>query len=661
MKKSINLLMLSVLMVTQLNSQNISTIAGTGTSGSSGDGGQATAAQFGSPRGVITDATGNIYMVDAPNNTIRMINTSGVVSTFAGTGVLGFFGDGGLAVNAKFNMPMDIALDNTGAYLYVADNGNNRIRRIHVSTGTITTICGTGVAASSGDGGLATAAGINSPNALDFDATGNLYVVMTNASAVRVISTSSIITKFAGTYGPTSPFSGDGGLAVSAGINSPYDVHVIGTSVYIVENGSNRIRVVNSSGVINTFAGGGASLGDGGLATSAQFFQPTRMTHDIAGNIYIADYGQNRIRKINTLGVISTIVGTGSAGSTGDGGLATSALINNPSDVTIDINGNLMVSDMGNHKIRKVCLAPSTLNVVGTKTICSGSSTTLTASGSSSYLWNTSASTTSIVVSPSNTTVYTTTGTTAGCASTINTTVTVKVTPTITVIGNITICDGATTTFSVSGASNYTWSTASNATSIAVSPTTNITYSVSGTTNGCSSSTVVNVVVNQLPALTFNSFGFSDTVCVNGTTVALTGASPSGGNYSGTGIATNVFNPNVAGTGTFNVVYSYTNTSGCSSSISRIVKVVSCSTTTTSIDENTDGVTIGLYPNPASSMLTIDTDYEILNVAVFSITGQQVLTSTTNKFDVSSIPAGAYYLQAVTAKGSSKSAKFIKQ
>jgi len=504
----------------------ISTIAGNGTAGFTGDGGAATSAELNEPQGVAVDPTGNVYIADFVNHRIRKVTPSGVISTFAGNGTVGSGGDGGAATSAALQSPLGVFADNQGN-LYLADATGSRIREVNTS-GIISTVAGTGTQGFGGDGGLATLAEVNSPYTLAVDSVGNLYIgdlnnhrvreviyqatvpppgqadtptispgtgtyttiqnvtlsdgtsgvsfyyttdgstpttsstlytgpiavsasetlqaiavpttgtssavasatytvnlmtqppvilpaaatyaqpqtitmssvtsgatiyyttdgsTPTTSSAVysapftlaatetiKAIANSSAyglstVTTAAYTYSPslgtintiagstTAGFSGDGGTAISATLNNA-DGLVLDSvgNIYIADNANHRIRKVTPAGVISTVAGNGTAgySGDGGAATSAALHSPQDMVVDSAGNLYIADAGNNVIRKVTPAGIISTIAGTGSAGYNGDGGSATNAMLNFPRYVTLDSGGNLYISDSFNGRIRKV-------------------------------------------------------------------------------------------------------------------------------------------------------------------------------------------------------------------------------------------------------------------------------------------------------------------
>jgi len=402
----------------------ISTVAGNGTAGYSGDGGQAAKAELNGPAGVIVDSAGNLYIADTMNNVVRMVSPSGTISTVAGGGAA-FIGDGGPATSAQLSTPAGLAVD-SGGNLYIADAGFNRVRKV-APGGTITTVAGAGSASYWGDGGPATGAQLNNPGSVSLDAAGNLYIADTGNNRVREVS-GGIINTIAG--GSGNGYSGDGGAATSALLNAPQGaavdssgnlyiadsgnyvirevtpsgaistvawdnsccfplgdfgpaasarlsapqgvaLGVVAGTVYIGENGAGRVRKVGSSGSITTLAGTGSYgySGDGGLAASAQLSNLVGVAGDTAGNVYIADTGNSRIRMVSPGGIITTAAGTGSAGNSGDGGLAVNAQLDLPFGVVLDAAGDLYIADAGAHRIRKVAPGGIIITVAGTGTL----------------------------------------------------------------------------------------------------------------------------------------------------------------------------------------------------------------------------------------------------------------------------------------------------
>jgi len=339
----------------------ITTAAGTGGPGFSGDGGPATSVKLSTPTGVAIDAAGNLFIADADDHRIRQVAPGGNISTVAGTGTAGFFGDDGLATTAQLQTPTGVAVDAAGN-LFIADADNNRIRRVAADTGIITTVAGTGRAGFSGDGGLATAAQLQTPTGIAVDAAGDLFIADAANNRIRRVAADGIITTFTGTG--VAGFSGDEGAATAAELNFPYYVALDAAgNLYIADQGNFRIRQVAADGIITTVAGTGHAgfSGDGDSATSARLSVPYGVALDAAGNLYIADQGNFRIRRVAADGIITTVAGTGTHGFSGDGGPATNAQLSASYGLALDAAGNLFIADSGNSRVRAVDLAAAAL------------------------------------------------------------------------------------------------------------------------------------------------------------------------------------------------------------------------------------------------------------------------------------------------------------
>ena len=421
---------------------HIETVAG---SANMGDGGPATAAQISTIQGIAVDRWGNLYVSDTGNHRVRKISPSGVITTIAGTGVAGFSGDGGPAASAQLNLPYGLAADLAG-YVYVADLGNDRVRRIGPD-GVIATVAGTGIRGSSGDGGAATDAQLLTPRNVAVDAAGDFYFSEFDGHRVRKVTPDGKISTVAGTG--VAGLRGDGGPAVNAQLNFPAGLAVdrLG-ALYIADSQNQRVRKILAAGVISTVVGGSPStaletpvalavdvagtlyvadmssavhsytaagawtvvpglgaphdlavdlngdlyiadgvrirevaagqmqtvagdgylhaIGDGGLATAALLSQPSTIALNAAGSLYIADTGTQRVRQVLPSGVIQTLVGTGVAGSAADNIAASAATLNSPLGVALDAAGDILIADTWNQRIRQVGADGLIHNLVGT-------------------------------------------------------------------------------------------------------------------------------------------------------------------------------------------------------------------------------------------------------------------------------------------------------
>jgi uncharacterized protein (TIGR03437 family) len=325
----------------------IATVAG---SASLGDGGPAVDAQIGVIQGVAADRAGNVYLSDTNHNCVRRIDAQGIITTVAGTGTAGFNGDGGPATSAQLNLPYGLAVDASGN-LYIADLNNNRVRRVSPS-GAIDTYAGSGGNGSSGDGGAATQAQLLSPRNLAIDSGGNLYIAEFAAHRVRKVAPGGTITTVAGTG--IAGFRGDGGPGTVAQLAFPAGLALDAAgNLYIADSGNQRVREVVGNGAIVTAAGG---------STAATLITPLAVAIDAAGDLLVAD-ATTEVYEATVSGKWLTAAGTSSAGFYGDGGPATAALLTQPLDLAADGNGNLYIADQ--HRVRRIAVKGTITTVAG--------------------------------------------------------------------------------------------------------------------------------------------------------------------------------------------------------------------------------------------------------------------------------------------------------
>lgn len=345
--------------------KRISTIAG---GGDIGNGGPATEAHVVVPAGLALGPNGELYIADRGNSMIRVVDPdTSIIEAYAGTGFAGYSGDGGAALDARLDLPMSVVLDQQGN-VYVADQFNHAIRRIDAVTGIITTIAGIGVSGFSGDGGPASQASLNLPLAIDFDSQGNLLVAdQYNGRVRRIDAQTGIITTVAGTG--SLGYGGDNGPALDAALGLPSGLAVdVDDNIFIADRNNSVVRRIDAAtGVITRVAGlafegvGGVPgySGDGGPAKSATLRFCTGLDVDAAGNIFIADFGNGAIRRVDAqTGIIETVAGTGEPGFGGDGGPPTEALLNLPLYVLVGEGGNLYIGDVPNNRVREVIMSP---------------------------------------------------------------------------------------------------------------------------------------------------------------------------------------------------------------------------------------------------------------------------------------------------------------
>ncbi len=337
----------------------ITTVAGGRALGYSGDGGPASVAELGNPTDVAVDKSGDLFIAESANNVVREVNAqTGDITTIAGNGTAGDTGDSGPATAAELTDPGAVAVDDSGD-LYVVDSGNNTVREVNIQTGVITTIAGNGTDGYSGDGGPATSAELSAPEGVALNGSGDLLIGDSNNSVVREVNLKTgVITTVAGNG--TAGDSGDDGPATAAELYRPQNVAVDSAGdLFIADSDNNAIREVNSqTGDIITIAGGGDKGYQAGekIATATELSMPLGMALDGSGHLFFADSGYGVVRELDLkTGIITTVAGTANQfGFGGDGGPASTAMLGAPSGVAIDSAGNLDISDAVNNDVREV-------------------------------------------------------------------------------------------------------------------------------------------------------------------------------------------------------------------------------------------------------------------------------------------------------------------
>ena len=549
--------------------QIIVTVGGNGTAGFTGDGGAATAAEMYQPTGVALDGSGNMYIVDMYNYRVRKISSAGVITTVAGNGTYGYSGDGGPATAAELYLPVAVTLDHSGN-LYIADEGNNRIRKVTPS-GIISTVAGTGTAGYSGDGGAATAAAINSPWAVAVDSTGNMIIADRANNRLRRVNTSGIITTIAGNG--TAGFAADGSVATSSMICTPEGVVLDASgNIYFSDHGNNRIRKITSSGLLYTLAGNGTGgfSGDGGAATSAEIYSPCGVARDNDGNIYFADNGNNRVREISTSGYIFTIAGTGTAGYSGDGGMASTSEIYAPYNIAADASGNIYICDAGNQRLREVTAGiPALTAITGATTVAAGSAITLSdaTTGGTWFSYNTSIATIDStgtlrgVAAGRDTILYSVTG---ACGTSYALYVVTVTSSVASISGPASVCTGSTISLS-DATTGGTW-TSSNTAVASVGSASGVVYGISAGSVTISYTTSSGTATSHITVLGSPSAGAisgASTVCAGSTITLIDSISGGTWSSSNTAIATVGSTGVVAGVSAGTTVITYVVTNVC--------------------------------------------------------------------------------------------------
>jgi sugar lactone lactonase YvrE len=485
-------------------------------------------AQFNIPDGVAVDGSGNVYVADRNNHRIRKISPSGVVTTLAGSGIYGYAD--GAGISAQFGFPSNVAVDASGN-VYVTDQGNHRIRKI-TSSGAVTTIAGSGVGGFTD--GTGTATQFNAPIGITIDNSGNVYVADWGNHKIRKITSSGVVTTLAGS-GVAGYADGSG---TAAQFNRPTGVVVDASgNLYVTDSSNHRIRKVNSTGIVTTIAGTGIQGSIDGTAISARFNFPDGISVDTSGNIYIADRNNNKIRKISSNRMVSTIAGSGATGFMD--GIGTATQFSAPLGIGVDAMGIVYVGDSNNNRIRKITPLSVSLNYSSLAfciTQFTAQSPILTGTGS--YLGGVFSSTPGISIN------------------------------------------------SVTGA--IIPNTSNPGTYV-------VTYSTP-LSNGCqiSATTQVTIVPNSSANISYSGSPFCKSIVTKAVTLTGTGTYTGGNFSSSTGLiinsSTGVINPSTSTPGTYTVTYSVS--SGCQ---------ISTSTQVTIIAPNTNAPTANISYLPNSS------------------------------------------------------------
>lgn len=338
------------------------------------------------PSGAASDGKGNVYVSLRGSHQVVRIDPGGILSLVAGTGAQGSqgpSGDGGPATAATLSIPLALAFDSSGN-LYIADAGANRIRMVDTS-GVIHTFAGNGNNANSGDGGPATSASLNTPSAIAFDSAGDLLIADTGNNEIRMVSPKGIMTKVAGTG--NAAYDGDNGTVATAAFSAPAGIAAdhLG-NIYVSDTGNQRIRLISPSGITSVFAGNGVrgSFGDGRQASTAEVNNPGTLLFDTAGNLYIADLSNDRVRRIAPNGVISNFAGSGTVGAGGDGGYAIDANLNLQA-IALDPQNNVIIADGGNYRVRFVTASNGFITTIAGNGLIAYNPTNLLSNGNTVY------------------------------------------------------------------------------------------------------------------------------------------------------------------------------------------------------------------------------------------------------------------------------------
>lgn len=348
-----NLLVISASMVRKVTSAGATTVIAGSSSQFRGDGGAANQALLFQPSDIKPDRAGGWFIADAGNHRVRRISASGVITTVAGTGIAGFSGDDGPAIQARLSNPQSIAADSEGN-LYIADTDNHRIRRVGTN-GVITTVAGAGIAGFNGDLRPALEAQLNRPASIAFDSIGWLLISDTGNHRICRLLPSGVLVSIAGSS--AAGYTGDGGPASAARLNLPRGLATDSQdNLYVADSANHCVRRITLNGIITTYAGNGRMgfTGDGQKAIEASFTNVLGVAVDATGNLFISDADTLRIRRVSAAGIVITVAGSGLRGSSGDGGAALQARLDDPLGLAVDATGAILIADRLNNRIRRL-------------------------------------------------------------------------------------------------------------------------------------------------------------------------------------------------------------------------------------------------------------------------------------------------------------------
>ena len=648
-----------------VNAQIITTVAGSGPYTYSGEGGPATIATI-DPEDVYVTGTETMYIADNYNSSVYMVTPAGIIRTFAGNSTSGYGGDNGPATAAQMYNAMAITMDATGN-VYVVDQTNQRIRKINTS-GIITTFAGTGfgtgtgIGGYNGDGIAATTAQLYNPSGIAADAAGNIYISDAGNHRIRKVNTSGIISTVAGIG--SGGFYGDGGQATAAQLYNPVGIAIDPSgNLYIADMLNNRVRKVNAAGIISTIAGSATPgyYGDGTTATTAGLHDPAYVAISSIGNLYISDATNHCVRKVNSAGIISTFAGNNTPGFSGDGGLATAAELYDPYGLHVDGVENVFIADEANHRVRKVSGITG-----GSAVLCANDTSTFTAAVPTGT-WtssNTGVATVNLITGlVTGVSGGTATITFTGSGGYATAQITILPLPNAgTITGPTGGCIGTATTLNDTVTGGF-WSLSNSHAIITGGVVTGLSagadtvmYSI---TNSCGIDTATKVVTIS-PMANAGAITGQDTVCASHT-ITLSDTASGGTWMAGGSMATISSSGIVTGVSAGSETISYTVSNSCNTATAtyHVYVDTSSSCIPLNVGNTTPNATsFSLYPNPNSGTFQIylaSQKQEQVLLTLTNILGQKIfeIPFKTNK-EVSlnvDLETGIYFVSVVSDDG----------